>query len=100
MIHALNDANVAIYTVDVTPQSVEHPLEDALSQLASDTGGRYYPFFTSYTTPLEQIAQDSTGYYLLSYRSPHPRDASGYQRVEVEAKNPNFRVRARRGYSY
>jgi len=65
----------------------------------ADTGGEYYFSFVNFLTPLEQIDQDNNGYYLLSYRSEHPRDATGYQEVEVETVNPRFEVRARRGYT-
>lgn len=100
MERALNDANVAVYPVDVTPQGVTHPFENALSQVASDTGGRYYPYFTSFNTPLDRIAAESSGYYLLAYRATHPRGDSGFQSVEVDTVDPNLRVRARGGYSY
>lgn len=100
MERALNDANVAIYPIDLTPQGVDHPFENALSQIASDTGGRHVPFFTSFTTPLESVAAESSGYYLLAYRARHPRGASGFQEVEVETTDPQLRVRARGGYAF
>ncbi|HEX2163178.1 MAG TPA: VWA domain-containing protein [Thermoanaerobaculia bacterium] len=100
MEQALNDANVAVYPVDVTPQGVTHPFENALSQVADDTGGRYYPFFTSFNTPLDRIAAESSGYYLLAYRATHRRGDEGFQSVDVDTVDPSFRVRARGGYSY
>lgn len=100
MMRALNDNNVAVYTLDVTPQGFSHPFEDALSELATDTGGRYFPFFTSFTTPLREAAQETGGYYLLSYRSRHPAQDQGFQKVSVDTKNPQFKVRARQGYEY
>lgn len=99
-IQALNDNNVAMYTIDVTPQNVSHPFEAALSDLAQETGGQYFPFYTSFTTPLQRIAGQTTGYYLLSYRSTHPAGESGFQEVEVDTPNPEFKVRARQGYLY
>jgi VWFA-related protein len=100
MMRALNDANVAVYTADVTPTEVSHPFESALSELAADTGGRYFPFFTSFGTPLDEVVQETGGYYLLAYTARHPADESGFQRVEVETVNPEFRVRARQGYLF
>lgn len=101
MEHALNDNNVAVYSVDLTPADVEHDLEDALSQLAAETGGRYYFNFVNFRTPLTRIADENTGYYLLSYQSRHPADESGFQRVKVKVENPRFEVRsARKGYVY
>jgi len=100
MVRALNDANVAVYPLDVTPQGVEHSFESALTDLSEETGGRYFPFFSSFTTPLQEIAAETGGYYLLSYRTERPADANGYQKVTVATVNPEFRVRARQGYLY
>jgi len=100
MVQALNDNNVAVYALDLVPSEVDYALADALNQLASETGGKYFTFFTSFTTPLQQVASENSGYYLLSYRSSHPKGESGFQKVEVDLRNPEFRVRAREGYLY
>lgn len=100
MMEALNDNNVAAYMIDLTPDTVEHVMSDAMNQLAEETGGRYYFNFTSFLTPLTQIADENNGYYLLSYRSRHPRGESGFQKVDVRTANPQFRVKAREGYVY
>lgn len=100
MARALNDANVAVYPIDVTPQGVTHTFENALTQLSDDTGGRYFPFYTSFNTPLDRIAAESSGYYLIAYQARHPRGEEGFQRVAVETVDPALRVRARRGYLY
>lgn len=100
MSQALNDNNVAVYPVDVVPAGVEHTMTDAMNQLANDTGGRYFYNFTNFSTPIRQIAEENSGYYLLSYRSEKPVGKSGFQDVRVQASNPEFRVRARKGYEY
>ena len=100
MMRALNDNNVAVYTIDLVPTEVQHELSNAMNVLSEDTGGRYFFNFTSFRSPLEQIEDTNSGYYLLSYRSPHERGTSGYQEVEVETRNPEFRVDARQGYLY
>ncbi len=105
MVESLNNANVAVYTVDTkhftaSPNPVARRMRNSLSQLASDTGGRYYYNFTNFATPLKEISKDNNGYYLLSYRSSHPAGTSGYQRVTVTTKNKALRVRARTGYFY
>jgi VWFA-related protein len=98
---ALNTDDVAVYTVDLWPAgSTNHPLSDALNQLAADTGGRYLYNFTNFRTVLEQVSKENNGYYLLSYRSEHPAGSSGFQKVEVKTVNPEFRVKAREGYSW
>jgi VWFA-related protein len=97
MVKALNAANVAVYAVDThpNPSSTRHVLADSLSQLANDTAGRYYSTFTSFTTPLEQVARETNGYYLLSFT---PAPGKGFQKVTVELKNLELKVRARRGF--
>lgn len=100
MMQALNDNNVAAYMIDLTPNTVEHTMSDAMNQLAEETGGEYYFNFTNFRTPLTQIAEENNGYYLLSYQSRHPRGESGYQKVRVRTENPQFQVKAREGYVY
>jgi len=98
---ALNTADVAAYTLDLWPAGqTQHLMADALNQLATDTGGRYLFNFTNFLTALEQVSTENNGYYLLSYRSEHPAGSSGFQRVEVKTANPEFRIKARKGYSY
>ena len=100
MERALNQNNVAVYALDMVPSSVEHTMSHALNQIADETGGRYYFNFTNFIVPLRQIAEENTGYYLLSYRSTHPAGESGFQRVKVTTTNPSFKIRAREGYVF
>ncbi len=100
MEEALNDANVAVYTIDLTPVNFEHAQRDFMSQLATDTGGYYYGTFVNFITPLREIAAENVGYYVLSYQSEHPADKSGYQEVKVKAVDRSVKVRARKGYLY
>ena len=100
MMEALNDNNVAAYTIDLTPNTVSHVMSDAMNQLAEETGGEYYFNFVNFLTPLTQIADENNGYYLLAYQSQHPRGESGYQKVRVRTANPQFQVKTREGYVY
>jgi VWFA-related protein len=100
-VQALNTADVAVYTIDMWPAgTIDHTMADSLNQLAADTGGRYLFNFTNFTSALEQVSKENNGYYLLSYRSEHPAGSKGFQAVEVKTVNPEFRVKARKGYSY
>jgi VWFA-related protein len=99
-VQALNANNVAAYTIDLTPPAVEHTLSDALNKLADDTGGRYFFNVTNFSTPLDEVAKENNGYYLLSYSGEQPAGKSGFQEVQVRTTNPEFRVKARRGYEY
>jgi VWFA-related protein len=97
---ALNDANVAAYTIDLVPSEAEHTLSDSLNQLADETGGRYFFNFVNFSTPLDQITEENNGYYLLAYRSTHKAGEKGFQPVEVETTSREFKVKARKGYEY
>lgn len=99
-VQALNDNNIAAYAIDLVPPGTIHPLSDAMSKLASDTGGQYYATFSNFSTPLKQIGEENSGYYLLSYRAEHPAGRNGFQEVEVDTTNPEFKVRARKGYEF
>lgn len=101
MVRALNDNNVAVYSVDLMPAEViDHTFAYGLHQLADETGGVYYQNFVNFITPLQQVTRENSGYYLLSYRSTRPAGSSGYQKVEVDTRNREFKVRAREGYLY
>lgn len=100
MAEVLNENNIAVYAIDTTPSEVSHSLENALNVVANDTGGKYFFNFTSFISPMREVADENTGYYLLSYKATHPVGESGYQKVEVKTANPSFKVRAREGYLY
>lgn len=97
---ALNDANVAAYTIDLVPSEAQHTLSDSLNQLADETGGRYFFNFVNFSTPLDQITEENNGYYLLAYRSSHKTGEKGFQEVEVDTTSREFKVKARKGYAY
>ncbi len=99
-VQTLNDNNVAVYALDLMPNELEYDLSDALNELATGTGGKYFTNFVSFATPLKQVATENSGYYLLSYRSTHNAGENGYQKVDVRLKNSEFRVQAREGYLY
>lgn len=97
---SLNDNNVAVYSVDLTPGGWISGQSSFLTHLSVETGGEYYGTFTNFITPLRQIADEANGYYLLSYQAEHPAGESGYREVTVKVRNPDFKVKARRGYSF
>lgn len=96
----LNDNNVAVYAIDTTPPEVSHTMENAMNQIANQTGGQYYFNFSNFIVPLRQIAEQNTGYYLLSYKATHPAGETGYQDVKVNTTNPRFDVKVREGYVF
>jgi VWFA-related protein len=100
MVQALNHHNVAAYTIDYTPTEVLQVQGLGLERLALGTGGAYFRDPIDYSLPLRRVAEETTGYYLISYQSARPASEAGFQRVRVKAKNPEIRVRARQGYLY
>lgn len=105
MIQTLNDENVAVYSIDLISTSAQGSLLDrginnSLSLLSDDTGGRYYYHFQNFGVPLDEVNEENNGYYLLSFQAQYPVGDRGYREVEVETVNPEFKVRARQGYRY
>ena len=104
MMASLNDNNVAVYSISWLKNSalesdVQAVLSNSLSLVAADTGGRFYGNFVNFKEPLQMINEDNNGYYLLSYDAEHPAGQQGFQEVDVRVGNPDFIVRARKGYS-
>ena len=105
MKESLNDNNVAVYSIswamNVADENfAQSVIGNLLSELSSDTGGIYYFNFVNYRDPLREVARDNNGYYLLSYEAEYEAGQQGYREVEVQTRNPNFKVRARKGYRY
>jgi VWFA-related protein len=105
MIQTLNDQNVAVYSIDLISTTRQGSLNDrginqSLSLLSDDTGGRYYFHFDTFATPLSKVNQENNGYYMLSFSAQYPAGDEGYREVQVRTVNPTFKVRARKGYRY
>lgn len=96
MIEELNGANAAVYAIDLMPAQVRHSLQGSLTDLATSTGGESFLEVLRFGVPLERIARETNGYYLVSVRT-EPGSGGGYRNVEVATINPEFRVRARGG---
>lgn len=97
---SLNDNNVAVYPIDLVPIDFEHAQTDFMNQLALDSGGKYLFNFVNFITPMRQVADQASGYYLLSYLAEHQAGETGYRDIEIETRNDEFRVQARRGYRF
>ncbi|MEM7354878.1 MAG: VWA domain-containing protein [Acidobacteriota bacterium] len=96
----LNDHNVAVYPIDLSPAGRGTRQTDFLTQLAEDTGGVYHEDFYGFINPLRDIGGDNYAYYVLSYQSEHPAGEIGYQRIEVKTRDESIQVRTRKGYRY
>lgn len=105
MVQALNDRNVAVYSIDLVSTTrggalAARGINNSLSLLSDDTGGHYYFMYDTFLTPLKAVNEENNGYYLLSFQAEYAMGDQGYREVEVKAVNPEFHVRARKGYRY
>lgn len=103
MIRTINDNNVAVYPVDLlatdlSPFFLVNAMDNVLNQMAAESGGQLYTTFNNYLAPLEKIASDNNGYYLLSYTLPDGAEDGEYRQVSVEMANARFDARTREGY--
>jgi len=100
MVRSLNRANVTVYPISLL-EDPNHPMyiDQTPARIAADTNGEYFRMNTSFTPALRRIEEQTNGYYLISYYTS-PKSGSGYQKVQVALKNPEFKIRARQGYAY
>ena len=101
MIRTLNRANVAVYPVNLF-QDPNQPsyVHQTLQRLATETNGEYFRYNTSFTPALKRIENMTNGYYLVSYYTKRASGDSGYQKVSLALRNPEFKIKARQGYAY
>ena len=100
VIRSANRYNVSIYpiTPDGTPDSAEPaPEAETLRALADGTDGHALIAGGDPNDDLQQIVDDASAYYLLTYRSTHVDDGK-FREVQIHVKRPNVSVRARKGY--
>lgn len=101
MLESLNAANVSVYGVQLQRDVTTAPLfHQRLGEMSDATGGRYFRINVSFAPAIKQIENTNSGYYLVTYRSRHPRGEAGFQKVDVSLRNPEFKVIARSGYQY
>lgn len=104
MREALNAGNVAVYTIDTMGSRSRSigsgSLNDSLSLISNETGGRYYANFTNVMTPMRQVAEENQGYYLVSFRSEYESGTGGYRGIKVKVREGKYKVRSRTGFRY
>lgn len=120
-------ANVAIYTMDVrglqamppggdassgsvrgagmfTGRSVEGQMDsnfgtqETLTTLASDTGGRAFLDSNDFNKVFTRVQQDTSAYYVLSFRSSNPNKDGRYRKLTVKVNRPDVKLEFRSGY--
>ena len=97
VVSAMNRANVQVWGVQM-PGLAIRSFHDNLARLAVETGGESLRTPVNYGTALRNADKANAGYYLLAYQSPKPPAPGESRRIQVELRNPEFRVTARPGY--
>src|SRR5271166_1054811 len=116
----LNDAQIALYPVDVKglqvvstpPASVSRPgpnyarnmswknldTQGTLQTFASMTGGRAYYNSNDLVKGFRNAVNDSSQYYMLGYYLDRSKTKSGWRKLAVKVKESHVEVRARSGF--
>jgi VWFA-related protein len=71
---------------------------DGPNSLAVDTGGFAIRHTNEFAKAMDQIADDSTTYYLVGYRPTNTDFDGKFRKISVKVSRPGVTVRARRGY--
>jgi len=111
---ALNDANVALYTVDArgllpaltgvpgqqtfTTLSMVAGSQDILRSLAEDTGGRAFLNTNDIHGAVRRAADDARLTYVLGYYPTNDVWDGRFHRIGVKVNRPGLEVRHRTGY--
>ena len=95
----LNERSAVIDPVNALSQDMGRVRErrDALETLAENTDGLAV-VDNDLSAGLRRIVDDVSAYYVLTYASTNTKNDGTYRRIEVKVKQPDVRVRARRGY--
>lgn len=80
------------------PVDAYNASSDAPNALAVDTGGVVIRHTNDFGRALDEIADDTSRYYVLGYSPATPAAAGAFQRIEVKVTRRGVAVRARRGY--
>jgi VWFA-related protein len=111
---ALNDANVALYTVDargliptfsgvpgqqtITTLSMVAGNQDIMQSLAEDTGGRAFVNTNDIHGAVRSAADDARMTYVLGYYPTNDEWDGRFHRIAVKMSRPGLEVRHRKGY--
>jgi len=82
----------------VPTESDREAQEKPLAQIASETGGQFFPRSNNMYLGLRNIAHRRSAYYVLTYAMP-PHNADGaYHHIKLEVNRPGLELSYRKGY--
>ncbi len=93
-------AEATIYTISTNRSGLTSRGDKLLKYYAEQTGGwAFFPFEASdLASNFEEIARELRGQYSLAYVSTNPARDGTFRTITVEAREKNYRVRAKPGY--
>ena len=98
-VHALNDANVAVYPIDPKPIDAVaflRPGIDAMNLFAGGTGGRAFYVINDIAAAIKTAVEDTEITYSLGF---YPGELDGsYHSLSVKVARKGMDLRARKGY--
>lgn len=71
---------------------------EALAELARETGGIYFHNSNDLFGGLQEISDNQSLYYVLTYASPSQASDGRYHRIKVNVRRPGLKVSHRKGY--
>lgn len=94
-LRALMEANVAVFTLDVTDAD-HHTLETGLQDIARETGGFYARAHAFSRQAMGRVEKALEGHYVLEVA--HPGGSPGRHDIDVDLAGTTGRVLARKAY--
>jgi len=103
-VHALNDANVAVYPIDPKPVSFFEdtgffrPGIDAMNLFAGGTGGRAFYVINDVAKAIKTAVEDTEITYALGFYPGDIKLDGSYHSLSVKVARKGVDLRARKGY--
>jgi VWFA-related protein len=100
-VHALNDANVAVYPIDPKPIDAVaflRPGIDAMNLFAGGTGGRAFYVINDIAAAIKTAVEDSEVTYALGFYTGDIKLDGSYHSLSVKVARKGVDLRHRKGY--
>lgn len=72
--------------------------QETLATLSSDTGGKAFFDANDFAPAFQRIQQDTSAYYILSYRSSNPVRDGHYRKLTIKVNRADVKLEFRPGY--